>query len=69
MDENAEWHKVVFNFIVTSYRLKKDIPKDPEESIMENFTVYECWKPLENLDEDISERIIGVTKWKSLHED
>jgi len=63
MDEKPDWHKVTFTFEVSSYKLKNEIPKDPEESILEYYKIYEHW----NCGEDFSDGfVIGVSKWKSI---
>lgn len=60
-DDEAQWHRVRFGLSVTSYKLKKEIPADPEESILESYEVSECW---DILSEEPPEHLIGVTKWK-----
>jgi hypothetical protein len=45
--------------------LKKQIPKDPEESICEYINAYEHWECY--IDEDFPDQhLIEVTKWKKL---
>lgn len=63
MDDKPEWHKVVFSFDVTSYRLKKEMPEDIEDSVIEEIHTVENW----DLDEgEFDGHVIGVTKWKRL---
>lgn len=65
MDENSDWHEVTFRFNISSYKLKRDIPNDPEESILEKYSLRETW------DAECGEgpeHVIGVTKWKRLKE-
>lgn len=64
-EDDREWHEVIFCFRVSSYKIKKDIPEDLEETILEMCECYEHWnfddkKPFDHL--------IGVTKWKKLHQ-
>jgi hypothetical protein len=63
MEPEAEWHEVTFRFVVNSYKLKKEIPKDLDESILEFCTVSEDWDLGEYAD---GSHLIGVTKWKRL---
>lgn len=63
MEEIADWHEVVFKMSVGEYGLKKIIPEDPEETILESYEVCEIWKV--ETDEQ-PEHIIGVTKWKEI---
>lgn len=65
MDENPDWHEVKFDLSVFSYKLKNEIPSDPEESILDSYEVCEFWKVETN---DQPEHVIGVTKWKYLEE-
>lgn len=69
MDQEPDWHEVVFSFCINSYTLKKQIPEDPEDSILESYTISEDWEILGQ--EDVSyggrEHVIGVTKWKKIH--
>ena len=60
MDEEAEWYEVIFKFVVSGYRMKKSLPEDPEESILDFCRCVEDWKPINHK----GETIIGVTKWK-----
>lgn len=64
MDENPEWHNVTFSFVLSEYKLKKEIPKDPEESILEFCKFVESWKV--NDGEEPENHLIGVTKWKKI---
>lgn len=63
MDELPDWHEVTFRFVFSKYKLKKEIPSDPEESILEYYNCVEDWK----CGPEVSDgRIIGVTKWKKI---
>ena len=64
MDENPDWHEVIFEFVISSYRIKKEIPKNPEESMLEEYTMCEQWNSVD-LDEQ-RYHIIGVKKWKNI---
>ena len=48
----------------SSSKLKKEIPEDIEESILEFCHYVEQWKI--NDDEEPKEHLIGVTKWKRI---
>lgn len=63
MDQEPAWHEVTFKLIVSWYKLKKEIPNDPEESIILEHSIFEQWKI-----EHEGTHIIGVTKWKRLPE-
>lgn len=65
MDDSPEWHEVIFTFEISSYRLKKEIPIDIEESIIEEIKVIEFWE-IYPISEDDNDHVIGVTKWKLL---
>lgn len=66
MDDEPAWHEVVFQFDISSYRLKKEMPEDVEESVIQEISVVESW----DLDEgDFDGHVIGVTKWKRIKED
>lgn len=63
MDEEPAWHEVTFSFCVTAYKLKKEIPQDPEETILEYIKVVENW----DCGPEFSDgHVIGVTKWKRI---
>jgi hypothetical protein len=64
MDEEPQWHDVTFRFVFSSCKLKKEIPEDIEESILEFCHYVEQWKI--NDDEEPKEHLIGVTKWKRI---
>lgn len=66
MDKIKKWHKVKFELVILSYSLKKEIPVDPEESILSECEVSEYWNILENEDDDWKEYVIGVTEWSPL---
>ncbi len=61
MEKDPAWHEVIFRLKVTSYKLKTEIPLDPEASILERYTVAESW----DIDDE-GEQVIGVTKWKKV---
>jgi hypothetical protein len=61
MDEEADWHEVTFTFEISSYKLKKEVPQDPEESILEYYKMFEHWRCGEDFCDGF---VIGVTKWK-----
>ncbi len=63
MDEEPDWHEVTFRLDVTYYELKKSVPQNPEESILESFEVLETWFIGE---ESLDGHILGVTKWKKI---
>jgi len=65
MDEKPDWHTVHFTLRVNSYRLKKTPPTDPEDTILEEYTVKESWDCLED---GQPAHVIGVTKWRMLCE-
>ena len=63
MDETRQWHEVTFSFEVSEYKLKKEIPLDLEESILEFIKVYEHWRCGEEFQDGF---VIGVTEWKHI---
>ncbi len=63
MDE-ADWHEVIFLLIPISWNLKKEIPKDLEESIYDWLIVSETWQLPGDHEPGDNNRVIGVTKWK-----
>jgi hypothetical protein len=65
MEKNPEWHNVTFQFVFSEYKLKKHIPKNLDESILEFCNYRENWKPNDD-DEDFPSHLIGVTKWKKI---
>lgn len=64
MDSDPDWHKVIFKFEVSSYKLKNEISKDWNESIFEDYEVIDTWECGEDCYDG---HIIGVTKWKKLN--
>jgi len=63
MDKEPDWHEVTFSFGVSRYKLKENIPEDPEESILEFCHIVELW----NIGPEFHDgKVIGVTKWKLL---
>lgn len=62
MDKVPDWHIVTFILKICQYKLKNLIPTDPEESILQNYTVTEFWE-CEHPEDGY---IIGVTKWKDI---
>ncbi len=65
MEEEPAWHEVIFGFTIGSYSLKKEIPSDPEESILKSFDVVEKWNLYTDEKYEYGERehLLGVTKW------
>ena len=63
MEDKREWHEVTFSIDMSTYKLKKEIPEDPEESVLEYYNAIESW---EIGDEFSDGHVIGVTKWKHL---
>lgn len=63
MDEEAAWHEVTFKFEVSSYLLKKELPTDPEESVLQEITIEEYW---ESGPEFTDGHVIGVTEWRPI---
>lgn len=63
MDE-PDWHHVRFEFIISAFKLKKNLPSDPEESILEYCKCIENWAI--HPENDLNEHVIGVTKWKKI---
>jgi hypothetical protein len=61
MDEQPAWHEATFQFIVGEYRLKKEIPADPEESILDYYKISEDWSCGPEFTDGF---VIGVIKWK-----
>lgn len=63
MEEEPAWHEVTFKFCVSSYKLKKQIPEDKEESILDEYTVCENWE----IGSDFMDgQVIGVTEWMKM---
>lgn len=62
MEKEKDWHEATFRLIISLYKLKSKIPKDPEESILEEYKIVECWECGEEFTDG---RVIGVTKWKT----
>lgn len=62
-EDEREWHEVVFSFQISSYKIKKEIPLEIEETILEMCECYENW---EFDDEEPFDHLIGVTKWKKI---
>lgn len=63
MEEIPQWHEVIFKMNICEYKLKKEIPIDPEETILDCYSVREIWK-VET--DGQPEYIIGVTRWKKI---
>lgn len=63
MDDEPNWHEVTFKINFSSYKLKKEIPKDPEETIFEYYNVLEEWSCGPEFTDG---HVIGVTKWKNI---
>lgn len=64
MEENPNWHEVIFEFILDRYKLKKEMPKDIEDSVLEYCHFTEFWKV--NDGAETENHLIGVTKWRKL---
>lgn len=62
-EDERQWHEVVFSFKVSAYKIKKQIPENLEETILEKCECYEHW---DFDDEEPFDHLIGVTKWKKL---
>jgi hypothetical protein len=69
MEEVARWHKATFTIATSSYRLKKEVPKDPEESIFEICNVIELWIVKSEDNDDHGFRVLGVSKWHYLEDE
>ena len=68
MEESPTWYLVKFSFDISSYKIKKEIPLDSDESILEDYKIVESWKIISD-SKDVeypNERIINVIKWKKL---
>jgi len=65
MKDNPEWHDVTFEFVLSKYKLKKELPQDIEDSVMEYCHFTENW--IVNDNEEPSNHLIGVTKWKEIN--
>ena len=66
MEKKPQWHEVTFKLDFSYYKLKKEIPSDPDESIIEDSKIVESW----DCGDDFSDgEVIGVTKWKFLPEE
>lgn len=63
METTRDWHETRFLFLTSSYRLKKVVPSDPEESILEDYKGVEMWECIED---EPRGHVIGVTKWKKI---
>lgn len=63
MEETPDWHKVKFKFHV-SYRCKREMPSDIEDSVLEYYEVHESWSVFQE-EPDQPEHVIGVTKWRT----
>lgn len=62
-EKERSWHEVIFSFRVFSYKLKKEIPEDIEETILEECECDENW----DFDNEES-HLIGVTQWQKVGE-
>lgn len=66
MDKEPAWHVARFRFNVC-YLLKKQVPDDPRESIIEKCDVDATWKCLDDPEDVIgmpSAEVLKVYKWK-----
>lgn len=66
MEAEPRWHRVVFDLIFHSMKIKAKVPEDPEESILEYCNFIERWDVEDP--EEPRDRVIGVTKWRKLDE-
>ena len=69
MEKEPNWHECVFSFQVSSYKLKREIPHDLEDTILERISCYERWELSSKGEDQIEDHLIGVTKWKKIQED
>ena len=60
MQPEKAWHRCVFRFHIAGYSLKKQVPENPEESILQKIDVREEWEGEDGT------HIIGVTCWKKI---
>jgi hypothetical protein len=63
MEQEPGWHEVTFKFEVSEYKIKKEIPLDPEETILEYCKIVETWEIGPGFQDG---QVFGVTKWKPL---
>ncbi len=63
MEDEPAWHEANFSLEVTSYRLKKEMPEDVEDTVLDEYTVGESW---DCGPEFLDGQVIGVTKWKRM---
>jgi hypothetical protein len=59
--KEPHWYEVYFSFTVKDCKLKKELPKDPRESILESCRVEESWLAVHG-----DYCVIGVSKWKAI---
>lgn len=65
MEDERDWHEVTFSFEMCTYKLKKELPEYPEETVLEYYNAVESW----TIGERGDGHVIGVTKWKHLPSD
>lgn len=63
MEKERDWHEVTFKFLVSSYRVKDNIPSNPMESLLCAYSVIEQWQVGEGY---LDGFVVGVTKWKPI---
>lgn len=63
MQKEMKLHTVIFNLDLGDVLLKKQVPEDPEESILESYKVTESWQIC---DDSLGAQVIGVTEWMEL---
>jgi hypothetical protein len=63
MEADPAWHDVIFNIVISSYTLKKELPKTSEDSIIENAKLQVVWNLIDEKDEFYT-HVIKVTKWR-----
>lgn len=63
MQKEMKVHTVIFKLDLEDIILKKQVPEDPEESILESYKVTESWQIC---DGSLAAQVIGVTEWREL---
>jgi hypothetical protein len=63
MDDEPDWHEVFFRFNIVFYRIKKAIPEDKGESILQEYELKEAWHTGTY---HYDGHLRGVTKWKRI---
>ena len=65
MEKAAAWHVAIFSVIISSFKIRQRPETDIEASLICDAKLLDKWE-IEGEDEELRERVIGVTKWKSL---